>query len=69
MGTGRKFNKKPVSRPKKAPAERRRRETTHRKRLEALGWSPAAIRQMTAKDMRAALRRPRSTPTAARPQG
>lgn len=58
MGTGRKFHKKPKTRPKKKPIERRRREKEHRVRLAALGVPEEKIRHMTAKDVRAMLRRP-----------
>jgi hypothetical protein len=65
MGTGRTFNKKPVSRPKKAPRERARRERTQRKRLTELGVSEAIITHMTVKDIRQALRKPAKVEAAA----
>ena len=37
MGTGRKFNKNPVTRPKKKLRERKRREKAHANRLMAMG--------------------------------
>jgi hypothetical protein len=52
MGTGRKFNKKPVTRPKKKPRDRRRRERTHRKRLIALGVPEADVAKMNSKQLR-----------------
>lgn len=58
MGTGRKFNKKPKTRPKKKPIERRRREKEQRARLAALGVSEDKISRMTVKDVRVMLRRP-----------
>ncbi len=58
MGTGRTFNKKPVSRPKKSPRERARRDTVQRKRLAAFGVSEEKLVRMTTKDIRQALSRP-----------
>lgn len=58
MGTGRKFSKKPKTRPKKSPAERRRREETHRRRLVELGMSEDEVRHLTPVEMRDLLRRP-----------
>jgi hypothetical protein len=52
MGTGRKFNKKPVTRPKKKPRERRRRERAHCKRLIALGVPEADVVKMNPKQVR-----------------
>ena len=58
MGTGRTFNKKPISRPKKSESERVRRVETHKKRLMEFGISEEALRTMNPKDMRELLRRP-----------
>ncbi len=58
MGTGRTFNKKPISRPKKSESERARRVETHKKRLLAFGVDAEALRTMNPKDMRELLRRP-----------
>ncbi len=58
MGTGRKFSKNPVTRPKKKPRERRRREKLQRERLAELGVSEEKIKHMTTKDVRQSLRRP-----------
>jgi hypothetical protein len=58
MGTGRTFNKKPVSRPKKAPKERRRRVSVHKRRVMELGYTEAAVTQMTMQDLRNILRHP-----------
>lgn len=58
MGTGRKFSKNPVTRPKKKPRERRRREKLQRERLAELGVSEEKIRHMTTKDVRLSLRKP-----------
>jgi len=58
MGTGRKFNKKPVTRPKKGTGERARRVRLHKTRVLALGHTEEAIRHMTPADLRAILRKP-----------
>lgn len=59
MGSGRTFNKKPISRPKKGASERARRIETHRKRLVALGISEEQLRTMNPDEMRELLRRPK----------
>jgi len=56
MGSGRTFNKKPVSRPKKSLRERKRRVETHKQRLVALGHDADALIHMTPGELRAALR-------------
>ena len=58
MGTGRTFNKAPITRPKKKPIERRRREKNHRQRLVALGIPEDVVVRMTSGDMRELLKRP-----------
>jgi len=58
MGTGRKFNKKPVTRPKKKPLERRRRDKIQKNRLIALGVSEENVRQMNTKEVRTLLKKP-----------
>ena len=58
MGTGRKFHKDPVTRPKKKLRERRRREKTQRKRLAELGMGEAEIQKLDAKEVRQLLRKP-----------
>ncbi len=58
MGTGRKFNKQPVTRPKKSGLERRRREKTQRSRLVALGMDEEAVRKMDTKTIRALIQKP-----------
>jgi len=55
MGTGRKFHKKPVTRPKKGAAGRRSRSKVHRDRLIKLGFDPADIAKMTVTDVRVLL--------------
>lgn len=56
MGTGRTFNKKPISRPKKSLRERARRIATHRKRLMAHGMTEEQLRTLNPDDMRGLLR-------------
>ena len=58
MGTGRKFNKQPVTRPKKSGLERRRREASQKKRLVALGMDPEAVRKMDSKTARTLIQKP-----------
>lgn len=58
MGTGRKFAKKSMTRPKKGARERRRREKMQQRRLVAAGMSEEAVRHLTAKEMRELLKRP-----------
>jgi hypothetical protein len=59
MGTGRTFNKKPISRPKKGTSERTRRIATHRKRLVVLGVTEEQLRTMNPDEMRKLLQRPK----------
>lgn len=61
MGTGRKLNKAPKTRPKKNPRERRRREATQRARLVEMGMDPETVRTMTGQDVRHKLQRPVKT--------
>lgn len=61
MGTGRKFNKKPVSRPKKNACERKRRDNVHKKRLVALGMSEEDVKHITSKGVTKLLKRPKQT--------
>jgi hypothetical protein len=56
MGTGRKFNKTPVTRPKKCVRERARRLRTQKGRLTDAGVSDEEIKHMTPGDVRARLR-------------
>ncbi len=61
MGTGRKFNKKPDTRPRKSGGVRRRRDELHEKRLIALGMSEEKIKHLTSKEIRILLQRPLKT--------
>lgn len=58
MGTNRFERCKPKRRPKKTPAEKRRREKIQRDRLSGLGMDEDAVKKMNAKDVRTALRHP-----------
>lgn len=58
MGTGRKLNKKPATRPRKSGADKKRREAEQRKRLIALGVDAEAVRTMTSQRVRELLKRP-----------
>jgi hypothetical protein len=56
MGTGRKFNKQPVTRPKKNACDKARRVRSHRERVSAAGYTDEQIKHMTPADLRAAIR-------------
>ncbi len=56
MGTGRTFNKAPISRPKKSGGERARRLATQRKRLVAGGMDEETVRKLDNKEIRKHLR-------------
>ena len=58
MGTGRTFNKAPVSRPKKKLRERIRRVNTQKKRLVALGMDETLVAKMDPPVVREFLRCP-----------
>lgn len=61
MGTGRKFNKKPDTRPRKSGTERRRRDNVHKKRLIALGMPEEKVRHLTSTAIRDLLKNPQRT--------
>ena len=61
MGTGRTFNKAPISRPKKKAVDRRRRDKIHKVRLAALGVPEEDILHMTSKKIREMLKYPVKT--------
>ena len=61
MGTGRKFHKRPKTRPKKKGSDRRRREKNQRKRLIALGAGEESVRHMTSRKILHLLKRPKET--------
>ncbi len=58
MGTGRKFNKKPVTRPKKHTLERNRRFKVHKARLTSLGMDQELAESLQPQEARELLRRP-----------
>ena len=58
MGTGRSFNKKPKTRPKKNTVDKARRERLHRDRLIGLGVDAEVVRHMDSKAVRTMLKRP-----------
>lgn len=57
MGTGRTFNKAPVSRPKKNTGDRARRVATQRKRLIERGMDSEVVRKLNTKEIREHLQR------------
>lgn len=65
MGTGRTLNKKPRTRPVKAPGDKRRREKTQLKRLIGLGMDEGQAKKLTTGAVRAALRHPKAVAKAA----
>ncbi len=60
MATGLERNKH-LNRPRKSPAERRRRNKLHRKRLVALGVPEAKVEKLNTMEIRALIRRPVKT--------
>ncbi len=58
MGTGRTFNKAPISRPKKGTGERKRRVNTQKKRLVSLGVAEETVNKLNTKEIRDLLRKP-----------
>ena len=56
MGTGRKFNKQPVTRPKKKTRDKARRVRSHRERVLAAGYTEEQIKHMNPAELRAAIR-------------
>jgi len=58
MGTGRKFSKTVITRPRKGGAAKRQRQANQRKRLVALGVDEAEVNRMNPKEVRDLLKRP-----------
>jgi hypothetical protein len=58
MGTGRKFNKTNITRPRKGGADKVNRQNTQKKRLIALGVSEEAAAKMNPREIRDMLKRP-----------
>ena len=61
MGTGRKYNKKPHTRPRKSGGLRKRRDELHKKRLMELGMSEDKIKHLTSKAIKTLLKTPVKT--------
>jgi len=59
MGRSRTLSKKPMTRPKKSAAERRRRDRDQQKRLVALGVAPEAVAKMNSREVKDLLKRPK----------
>jgi len=59
MGTGRKFRKKPMTRPIKGGVAKRKRDASQKKRLVDLGMDTEAVRKLDQKTVRTLLLRPK----------
>jgi hypothetical protein len=57
MGTGRKFNKKPATRPRKGAAQRRKRDKVLKGRLVKIGFAAADVDKMTLTEIREILKK------------
>ena len=64
MGTGRKFHKKPATRPRKSGTLRKQRDELHEKRLVALGMKEEIVSKMTSKAVKDLLKYPKKTEAA-----
>ncbi|MDD4873045.1 MAG: hypothetical protein PHR77_21030 [Kiritimatiellae bacterium] len=64
MGTGRKFNKKPKTRPKKDGADRKRKQKVQLRRLIALGMPEEVANKLNPKVVRDILKYPARVNTA-----
>ena len=58
MGTGRKYHKTNLTRPRKAPGAKRRRRLEQRRRLVALGMDAEAVEKLTSREVLTLLQRP-----------
>jgi hypothetical protein len=58
MGTGRKFTKTVITRPRKSGAARNQRQKNQKKRLIALGMSEEVVEKMNPKEVRDLLKAP-----------
>lgn len=65
MGTGRKFNKTNITRPRKGGAAKVNRQNTQKKRLIALGMPEEAVAKLNPKEVRDLLNRPAKLPVQA----
>lgn len=59
MGSGRKFNKKPVSRPRKSMSEKAKRQRVQKARLIGLGVAPEVADKLQPLEIRTMLKRPK----------
>lgn len=57
MGTGRKFHKKPATRPIKSAAERRSRDKVQRARLVKIGFDETAVHKMNIDEVKSLINR------------
>ena len=64
MGTGRKFNKKPMTRPIKSAGPKARRQRLHKTRLVALGMDANVVAKMDVKAVRTLLKHPKKVAVA-----
>ena len=64
MGTGRTWNRKPMTRPRKSEAARNQRLKIHKKRLVALGVPEETLKHLTIPEVRNLLRTPNKTQAA-----
>jgi hypothetical protein len=58
MGSGRKFHKTHLTRPRKAAGPKRRRQLEQRRRLVRLGVDAAAVEKLSAREVLTMLQRP-----------
>jgi hypothetical protein len=59
MGTGRKFHKTHLTRPRKAAGPKRRRRIEQKRRLVLLGMDTAAVDKLTSREILTLLQRPK----------
>ena len=59
MGTGRKYYKTHLTRPRKAAGAKRRRRLEQKRRLVALGMDPEAVEKLTSREVLTLLQRPK----------
>jgi len=58
MGTGRKFHKTHLTRPRKAAGPKRRRRLEQKRRLVSLGMEADAVEKLTSREILTLLQRP-----------
>ena len=59
MGTGRKYHKTHLTRPRKAAGPKRRRQLEQKRRLVALGMDAEAVEKLTSREVLTLLQRPK----------